>query len=185
MGVLTRGAIAFAVALTFVSFRGSHVEAQHASAPDLTAAFLLNFVKFTTWPERSLPARARIIICVLDNDRVADALTHITIGKFVGGHPIEVRAAAQRSVPGDCQIVYGGDLDRRRAQELIDATSGLPILTVGASSDFADQGGVANFFMDSGRMRFAVNTHAADRAQLQISSKLLSLARIVSYVGND
>lgn len=183
MGVLTRGGVALAIALTLVSFRGCHLEAQQPSAPQLVAAFLLNFVKFTTWPEASLPAGARIVICVLDDDRVADALTQITIGKSVSGHPIEVRGATRRSVPSGCQMVYSGDLDRRRARQLIEVTSGLPILTVGVSSDFAELGGVANFFVDSGRMRFAVNTRAADRSQLRISSKLLSLARIVQHDG--
>lgn len=181
MGILRRGGIALAVALSLVSFRGSQVEAQHASAPELIAAYLLNFVKFTTWPEEHLPAGARIVICVLDDDRVADALTQITIGKSVGGRPIDVRGAPRRSGPGGCQMVYSSGLDGRRARQLIHETSGLPILTVGASSEFAEQGGVANFFVDRGRMRFAVNTRAADRAQLQISSKLLSLARIVRY----
>ena len=49
--------------------------------------------------------------------------------------------------------------------------------------DFAARGGIANFFMDGSRMRFAVNPGAASRAQLQISSRLLSLARIVPNDG--
>ena len=183
MGVLKRGGVALAVALTLVSIRATHLEAQQASAPQLIAAFLLNFVKFTTWPDASLPAGARIVVCVLDDDRVADALTQITIGKSVGGHPVEVRGTARRSLPGECQVMYASGLDRRRVRKLIHATSGLPILTVGVSSDFAEQGGVAYFFVDRGRMRFAVNTRAADRANLRISSKLLSLARIVRYDG--
>lgn len=181
MGILTRRVIALAVALSLVSVRGIHVEAAQASAPKLIAAFLLNFVKFTTWPEASLREGERIVICVIDDTNVADELTQITIGKSVGGHPLEVRGASSRSVPGDCRMVYGGDLDRRGAEQLIHLTAGLPILTVGASSSFAERGGIANFFVDSGRMRFAVNTRAAERAQLQISSKLLSLARIVRY----
>ena len=40
-------------------------------------------------------------------------------------------------------------------------------------------GGVAQLMLDSGRMRFAFNVDAAQRARLKISSKLLSLARIV------
>lgn len=185
MGVLRRAVIALAVALTFASVRSGHVEAQHASAPDLVAAFLLNFVKFTTWPDDSLPDGARLVICVIEDTRVSDAVTRLTRGKAVGGRLIEVRQAEQPSEVRDCQMVYGGDLDRARARHLIQVTSGLPVLTVGASSDFAARGGVANFYVDDGRMRFTVNTAAAERARLRISSKLLSLARIVSDVAND
>jgi hypothetical protein len=45
--------------------------------------------------------------------------------------------------------------------------------------DFAVIGGVANFFIDGGRMRFKVNPDAAERHRLRISSNLLTLARVV------
>ena len=38
---------------------------------------------------------------------------------------------------------------------------------------------VANFFVDHGKMRFAVNIESAHRARLQVSSRLLGLATIV------
>lgn len=75
--------------------------------------------------------------------------------------------------------MYGAGLVGRRADQLIQETSARPILTLSDSSDFAERGGVANFFIDNGRMRFAVNPRAADRAQLRISSRLLTLARLV------
>jgi len=53
------------------------------------------------------------------------------------------------------------------------------VLLVGEESGFAKQGAVVNFFIESNRVRFEINTEAARRAQLKISSKLLSLAKIV------
>ena len=44
---------------------------------------------------------------------------------------------------------------------------------------FARLGGVANFFVEDGRLRFAVNVDAARRASLHISSRMLMLATIV------
>jgi hypothetical protein len=38
-------------------------------------------------------------------------------------------------------------------------------------------GGVAQFFFDQGRLRFTVQLEAARRARLQISSRLLTLAK--------
>jgi hypothetical protein len=55
----------------------------------------------------------------------------------------------------------------------------MPILTLSDTADFAERGGIANFFIDDGRLRFSVNPGAATRARLQISSRLLSLAKIV------
>jgi len=36
-----------------------------------------------------------------------------------------------------------------------------------------------NFFVEDAKMRFVINTDAADRARLRLSSTLLTLAKIV------
>lgn len=183
MGVLTRRATSLAVACWLVSGCCTVVVAQQASGPQLTAAFLLNFVKFTSWPDGTLGASSALSVCVLDNDRVADELTVLARTTRIEGREIAVRRVTLQQGLQQCQVLYGGDVDHRRTGPLLDATSDQPILTVGASSDFAERGGVANFFVDNGRMRFAVNPKAAERANLRISSRLLSLARIVQLAG--
>ena len=40
-------------------------------------------------------------------------------------------------------------------------------------------GGVAQLVLENGRMRFAINVDAAQRGEPHISSKLLSLAKII------
>jgi hypothetical protein len=50
---------------------------------------------------------------------------------------------------------------------------------VGEAQGFASAGGVINFKLDGGHVHFEINVGAAEHAQLQISSKLLSLAQIV------
>jgi hypothetical protein len=54
----------------------------------------------------------------------------------------------------------------------------MPVFTVSDADNFAESGGVAQLILEKERMRFAVNVPAATRARLQLSSKLLSLARI-------
>ena len=44
---------------------------------------------------------------------------------------------------------------------------------------FLAQGGMIRLFLDSNRVRFSINQVAAETAQLQISSRLLRLAREV------
>jgi hypothetical protein len=168
-----------AVALGTASLRAVRPAAQDVPAPDLTAAYLLNFVRFTSWPDEALPERAAIVVCVSGDAWVADSLVDLTRGQMVDGHALSIRRSSLDAPLDSCHVVYGAGLDGRRAQALIRATSSLPILTVSDLSDFARRGGVANFFIDDGRLRFAVNPDAAERARLQISSRLLSLARIV------
>jgi hypothetical protein len=57
------------------------------------------------------------------------------------------------------------------------------VLTVGEHERFLDQGGVMRLFLEDNRVRFSVNQQSADRAGLQISSRLLRLARTVIGAG--
>jgi hypothetical protein len=51
------------------------------------------------------------------------------------------------------------------------------VLTVGESPDFLRQGGIINFVLEDGKVRFEINQDAATQADLRISSRLLRLAR--------
>ena len=178
MGVLIRWCILIAAfgAMAPASIR---LEAQGVSTPGLTAAFLFNFVKFTTWPSEGLRDGSPIVVCVGGNELVADALVQLTNGKTVEGHALTIRRTDLEQPLTECHVVYGASLNAKRAQELVRATTGHPILTVSDLEDFAERGGVANFFIDGGRMKFAVNPDAAERARLRISSTLLALAKVV------
>jgi hypothetical protein len=57
------------------------------------------------------------------------------------------------------------------------AAQGSPSLTVGESPDFIGQGGIVNFTLDGTDVRFEIDSEAAERVGLRISSHLLRLAR--------
>ena len=179
MGVLIRSCIIIAAILAGTVPAATRLQAQGVSTPELTAAFLFNFVKFTTWPADALRDGGPIVICVSGNDQVADSLVQLTRDKKAEGHPVVVRRTDLDRPLKECHVVYAASLDASGARELVLAVSGHPILTVSDLEDFAEHGGVANFFIDSGRMRFAVNPDAAERARLRISSRLLTLSRVV------
>jgi len=68
------------------------------------------------------------------------------------------------------------------AHEYLHAVDGKPVLTVGESPEFVQEGGIVNFFLDGKRVRFEINPAAATRANLRISSRLLQLARLVNPI---
>ena len=155
------------------------VQAQVATAPELKAAFLLNFVKFTTWPVSVAPDGADLTMCIVGDGRVVIALDAVTAGQRIDAHGIVVKAMGDHENAQRCHLLYASGLRADQEQNLIDATRGKPILTASDSSTFMKRGGVAAFHVAGGRMKFSVNPSAAERAQLRISSKLLSLAVIV------
>jgi len=157
---------------------GRAVEGQTASAPELKAAYLLNFIRFTTWPEASLSLGDAFVACVSGDAFVATAIGELVRGRRVAGRDVTVRRLGRGNPVDGCHLLYWSATDGKHAGDLLRQASARPILTVGESPD-SEPGGIASFFVDQGRMRFAFNPAAAERAQLQISSKLLSLATIV------
>jgi hypothetical protein len=70
-------------------------------------------------------------------------------------------------------------LDRPRLTLLVGRLKGAPLFTVSDFDGFASLGGVAELFIENGKVRFAINPAAALRARLQISSRVLALAKLV------
>jgi len=154
--------------------------AQSVTAPALKAAFLYNFANFTEWPADALAPGQRLSLCVIGDNAVADALEQTIKGRGVDNHELTVTVikAADSGILS-CHLLYVSGVDPKRTDQLLFALSGSSVFTVGDGDRFAELGGVAQLILENGRMRFGVNVEAARRAHLKISSKLLSLARII------
>ena len=158
--------------------------AQTATAPALKAAFLFNFAKFTEWPADVLRPGSSLVLCVAGEPRVSKALEEATAGRDVEGHPLTTRSIDIEGPVQSCHILYIESFDDKKALDLLERIKGKPVLTVSDLGTFAELGGVANLFVEDGRMRFAVNVDSAQRSKLRLSSRLLSLAKIVKDAPN-
>jgi hypothetical protein len=163
--------VLLAAGLIFVSC--DVTTAQSASAPMLTAAFLFNFAKFTVWPADA-PQNGPLTICVSGDPIVVGALQKIVKGRPVGGR--DVTAASVSSGWRACHVLYSTGLDASHSQQIIDELKGVPVLTVSDRERFTEQGGMVRLFADGSRLRFSINTEAADRSRLHFSSRVLVLA---------
>jgi hypothetical protein len=165
------------VLLTLVVGASALLSGQAVTQPALKAAFLYNFAKFAEWPGNS--TSTPLTLCVLDDSAVEDAL-----GQLVGGGPVNgrgvtvLRSARTRALRG-CHVLYLGDPDPGRSAAILDELKGAPVLTVGDGDQFVHGGGMVGLFIEDGRMHFVINTDVAQRVGIRLSSRLLSLARIV------
>lgn len=150
--------------------------AQGASESALKAAFLYNFAKFAQWPADA--AGGPLTICVAGDTAIADALDGTVKGRSVDGREVTVSRVKPDGMRA-CHVLYVTGLDQKHTQQMIDELTGAPVLTVSDREQFAQSGGIAGLFVEGGKMRFAINVEAAQRARLRISSRLLTLAKIV------
>ena len=84
-----------------------------------------------------------------------------------------------------CQVLYVTGLDRRQSLLTLDQLKGAAVLSVGDGDRFAELGGAVRLFVEGSKIRFEINLDASRRARLTISSRVLSLARIVQDEPQD
>jgi hypothetical protein len=166
------------IVLAALLFVPSSASAQDVSLPSLKAAFLANFPKFAEWPDDASPPGRMFTFCVAGDKAVADALEQ-AIKDRPGQEPTSVVFVTLESPLRGCQVLYLGGLSVKELRRTVEALTSMPIFTVSDVDGFAELGGVAQLRLEHGRMRFAINPAAAQRAHLALSAKLLSLATIV------
>ena len=147
------------------------------STASLKAAFLYNFAKFVEWPAES--SAGPLALCVTNDAAVADALEQLAGGRPINGREsIVVRLAAPRNIR-TCHLAYLGGDDVVAYAHAIDVAFGNPVLTVGDGEQFVRLGGIVGFYVEDGRMRFAIGGDSARRSGLRLSSQLLGLAKLM------
>ena len=144
------------------------------------AAFLFNFAKFVEWPAKSFPKPSDpIVICIVGQNPFEDHLRQAIQGKIWEGRTFAILQIVDLPPKSRCQILFVTSSERQRFRSIVGSLKGGGILTVGDSPGFIDDGGIVNFQVEGGKIRFEINVEAGDQAQLSLSSKLLSLAQIV------
>ncbi len=149
------------------------------------AAFLLNFAKFVDWPPDAFSSdKSPIQFCVFKYDPFGNALDEILQGKTINNHGLIARRIKELSDLKSCQLVFISGSEDRRLPEILNFLKGTSVLVVGESDDFAERGGGIQFFLETNKLRFAVNVDAVQQARLGVSSKLLAMAKIVRDPGH-
>jgi hypothetical protein len=167
----------FAIASMAVLATCAAPSAQAAPAPELKAAFLVNFVKFATWV--GVAPGAPLVVCVIDDDRVGDALAESAKRLLIDGHPLNIRRPKRDAPLQPCHVVFASGRDPGKILARTVPSKEQPTLTVSDVPGFAASGGMIELFDDKGRMRFAVNMDSVQKSGPQLSARMLALAKIV------
>jgi len=147
----------------------------------LKLACLYNFTKFVEWPAGSYrDPEASLAICIVGDDPFNPKLEGELNSRSVGGHPVEIRTLKLKDSLSACHVFFVPVAEKNQAARIVNGLKGSSTLTVGESEGFAEMGGIINLTVEGNMLHFEVNTLAAERAGLKISSKFLSMAKIVA-----
>jgi hypothetical protein len=162
---------------------GLHAQSADESAEYLIkAGFIYNFAKFVEWPAGAytLPG-SPIVIAVVGNDEFGATLERVTNNKKVESRGFVIRRLKDIKdlQVKDYSIVFIAESKKSQYDAVIQALKGSSVLTIAEAPGFAQRGGMINFTLENNNVRFEVNVEAAKQAGLNISSRLLSLSKIV------
>jgi hypothetical protein len=214
---MSKNAYIFAMLATswLAATAGRTVCAQETGSKEyeLKAVFLYNFVMFvdgqrfqqTPKDREAVDPNEPILIGILGQDPFGQAFEALK-GKRLKNRRVVVKrfkgfsafADEDGQVPARhpqldaitrCHVLFVCASERRHHNAILEPIRKQSILTVADTPGFLEAGGMINFLIKDKKVRFEINTAAAERAKLQIRAKLLRLARRIikkdAYDGVD
>ncbi len=158
-------------------------ESRGSSEYAVKAAFLFHFAQFVEWPAEAFPdATSPLTYCTIGEDPFHGALDETVKGKSLANRPLRVQHLSVRDPIAGCQILFIGLAETLRLREELTSANGHPVLSVGETQHFTQDGGMIGFFVEDNKVHFDINLEAAERSKLKISARLLLLAKNV--IGN-
>lgn len=150
---------------------------QTAPEHEIKAAFVFHFTKFVTWP--AVPANQPFRVCVIADQTTTAALDRVMSGETILDRKTETIIPTSVEQARTCQVLFVGDGANGRGAALAAAVRSNAVLTVGDAPDFLERGGIIQFVVEQGRIRFDVHLTNASRARLSINARMLRVARQV------
>ena len=158
---------------------------QAAEAPALSerqvkALFLFNFAKYVDWPAGAFSnSSAPIVIGVVGEDGFSDEFRRITGDRTVNDRKVVIKQIDGTADLKDCQILFVRSSENGRLTEILEAVKNSAVLTVGETDRFLMQEGMINFTKKENKIHLEINLVPAQRVNLKLSSKLLTVADVV------
>ncbi|HKQ88539.1 MAG TPA: YfiR family protein, partial [Candidatus Acidoferrales bacterium] len=176
---LRLGRALFCTVIAFTSLT-AYGQQPGASAYQIEAVYLYDFSKFVEWPTNGAGSRNEpFSICVLGEDPFGALLDATLSGESIQGSTLVAKRISKPEDAADCKIVFVSNSEQNRLKEILTAFDGANILTVSDIRDFSQRGGMIQFVVDGGKVRFEVNVKNAENAGLTLSSDLLEVALAV------
>ncbi|WP_181373274.1 YfiR family protein [Massilia glaciei] len=148
------------------------------------AAFLYKFLSYAEFPAGAFDdPTAPVTIGVLGTDDIAAELAWIVAGRTVGQRPVTVRTLRENEAVDGVHLLFVPGWDQRRVLGLLKAAGPARLLAVTECENCLQHGSVINFKIVGRRVRFDVSLEAAERHNIKLSSRLLTVASLVHRAG--
>lgn len=144
---------------------------------NVKAVNVYGFCRFVTWPQDAFDQeKSDLIVGIYGESPIESALKTIAQKKTVNNRRLQVVLCKSEADVAKCHVAFvSGSVDSEEQFRVIRETIGRPVVLIGEYTGFGRAGGIANFYINEGRVRFELNNNAARARGLKLDAKLLSL----------
>ena len=139
-------------------------------------AMMYNFLKFIDWPEGDADLDdGALTVGVVGKNPFGKSLDDL--GKrTVKGRAIEIKKFGKIRELQPVHVLFVSSSLSGSTPQVLESVRGKSTLTVGDSDDFIKRGGIIEFTVVKGSVKFRINSRAAREAKLKVNPKLEKLA---------
>lgn len=165
----------------------------NASEYQIKAAYLYNFLLFTSWPipmdgEETGPGSDTVIIGIVGEDPFGTFFNEVE-GRTVKIGAVNKKLIIRRFGPysdtadlTSCRLLFISASEKFQMNRILAKISRSPVLTVGDIDNFLESGGMVKLVKVKGKIRWEINRRPVALAELRLDSMLLKSA--VRVIGN-
>lgn len=167
------------VSLIQLNFTES-LNAQKFSEYEVKLVYIYQFSKFVTWPELVNNADDKFVIGVYGENPFGGLPEIIFKGKMFKGKEALVKNITTVEEAKNCEMVFVNGVKTFDFFKFRKELGESPVLLIGNNiENFCKIGGMINFTAKQDKYRFEINPSCARKSNINISSKLFSVARII------
>jgi hypothetical protein len=144
---------------------------------EMHAMMLYNFIKYIQWPNES--ESGEFVVGVMGEEDVLGTLKAWYDGKPKGPKKYVIKKLTSAADAAGCAVVYLGKNKSREFENVKNATSGKPVLTITDSYNLGQKGSCINFKVIDGKLKFELNQTSVNGANLKVSGQLSSMAIVI------
>jgi hypothetical protein len=141
---------------------------------EIHAAMIFNFLKYIQWPDEG--TSGEFVVGVIGEDDVFNTLKGYYDGKPKGSKKYAIKKISDASEAASCAVVYIGKNKSREFDNIKNATTGKPVLTITDSFNLGKKGSCINLKVIDGKLKFEINQASVAAASLKVSGQLSSMA---------
>lgn len=170
--------------LLFLLAIPSNEKVSAVSEYEVKAAYLVNFGKFVTWPDKTFSDETDpFVIGVLGDDPFGDLMEKATVGKTCNGRPYMIKRfdhfeSEKAGALKKCQILFISYSEKDSVNNILQALKNSNVMTVAEFHSFLIIGGMIAFDQVGDKINFILSPRAVEKAELKVSSKLMQIAKL-------